>query len=97
MLVVTLRWCPPASTVVCGADGVEQVGGDLFGLFACGVREHHRELVAAEPPDHVGGTQPTAHHEASEMISSSPAGVTEGVVDLFEVVEVQHQQGARLP
>ena len=53
----------------------------------------HRELVAAESGDHVGGTQLLAQHVGRATRSvSSPARVAERVVDLFEVVEIERQQ-----
>ena len=55
------------------------------------------ELVAAEPRDHVGLPQPPAQspgHAANQLVAGL---VAERIVDLLQVVEVDHEQGSLRP
>ena len=83
------------------AHGQSQRRNNAFGQPHCigrvvKVTEQQRELVAAEAGDKIGRphdrTQPT-RHDAQQFIAR---GVTQGVVDILEVVEVDEQQCLRL-
>lgn len=59
-----------------------------------GLGQQHHELVAAQPAHHGGvldrGSQPRRHHPQQFVTS----GVPQRVVHVFEVVEVEKQEGA---
>jgi len=60
---------------------------------AVGSGQQHNELVAAEPADDVAFAQPLAEALADRPQDQVPAGMTEGVVDLLEAVEIDQKQG----
>ena len=60
-----------------------------------GLRQQDRELVAAEPREHVGLAQARAQQRRATLDDQLVAGVVaERVVDVLEVVEVEHQRRA---
>jgi hypothetical protein len=59
------------------------------------VHEHQRELIAAEPNEDVVAPQRTLEPAAEQPEQIITDRVAEGVVDLFEAVEVDEQQGNR--
>ena len=79
------------------AHGLEHVARDLHGLLAAALGQQHRELVAAEPREHVGVAQPRAQRPRDAHDQLVAGAVAERVVDRLEVVEVEHQRGAARP
>ena len=62
---------------------------------AAGVGQDQRELVAAEPGDHVGFARAPANHggRLDQRLAARQVAVV--VVDLLEAVEVEEQQRQR--
>ena len=56
------------------------------------IAQQHRELVTAQTRDHVGGAQPLPQHVSRPVEDRVADGVAVAVVDVLEVVEVDHQQ-----
>jgi len=67
-----------------GAPGVE-------------VGQREQELVAADAPAHVAGPQLAEDHVGGHPERLVPGPVAVGVVELLEVVEVEHHDGDLLP
>ena len=65
---------------------------DRFGLGQLAAGKHDRELIAADPRQRVGLAGAAAQHGGDLGEDAVPGRVAEGVVDLLEVVEVEHQQ-----
>ena len=58
------------------------------------IPQQHRELVAAEAADHVGGTY-LVRYRGNDRLQHLVAGrVPEGIVDRLEAVDVEHDQRA---
>ncbi len=76
------------------AHGAQQVLQHPLGVLLVGVRERDRELVAAQTRQDVGGAQPVAQQVRGrdQRLVSDP--VTERVVDLLEVVQIEHRDNA---
>ncbi|MEZ5906976.1 MAG: hypothetical protein R3C69_18415 [Geminicoccaceae bacterium] len=75
----------------------EQLGRDIgSGGRSLQVAQHHGEFVAAEPGDRVGipqhPGQPLAHCPQQRIARV----VAEPVVDLLEVIEIEHQEGTQV-
>jgi hypothetical protein len=78
-------------------ETLEQVLGDGRGIVHARAAQQNRELVAAQPPHRVGLAQAVAQ-QLRGLAHESVAGLmAEGVVHLLQVVQVQHQQRARVP
>ena len=58
------------------------------------VPQQHRELVAAEPPDHVGGAHLADSTAAIGLQHLVARGVPESIVDRFQAIDVEHDQRA---
>ena len=67
--------------------------GDTHGLVEAGVLQQDRELVAAQACQQVAGTHLLAQAGAHLSQQQVPCVVAQAVIDLFELVQVQHQQG----
>ena len=85
-----------------GRDGqrphrFEHRGGDAVGLLGRGLGEQDRELVAAEPGEHVGLAQAAAQQLRDAHDQLVAGRVAERVVDRLEVVEVEHDRRALGP
>ena len=59
-------------------------------------RQQHQELVAADAADHVGLAHECAQALAQRLQQQVAGGVTMGVVDHLEMVEIDEQQGHRV-
>ena len=69
--------------------------GDSGGDDERRVRHHDDEFLAAEPADEIGAAHDAAH-ALGEMLQHLVAGVMAvGVVDRFEMVDVEHHQRQR--
>src|SRR5262245_58881413 len=91
--------------------GANSVGGDgrprkfetrsyAFADFASALRaswDDRDKLFAAKPGDDVVGTRARSHHLSENTQDFIAQGVPETVVDRFEMIEIEHQQGHRLP
>ncbi len=78
-------WMAPSSSVGGHGDGAGEIG----------VREDDGEFVAAEAGEEVGRTEGLPNR-AAELRQDDVAGrVSERVVDLLEVVDVEHQKRER--
>src|SRR5262245_43701013 len=55
------------------------------------------KLFAAKPGDDVVGTRARSHHLSENTQDFIAQGVPETVVDRFEMIEIEYQQGHRLP
>ena len=76
------------------AQRTEQLVRNQARLRCVGGWEQHRELIAAEPGEHVGLTQPRGEHFGG-LDDRLVAGVMpERVVDELEVVQVEHDHCA---
>ena len=60
-------------------------------------RQDRGELLAAQPADDAAGLEPLRHHAGKELQHAVAEAVSEGVVDLLEVVEVEHEHGKGVP
>src|SRR5690606_35110340 len=69
---------------------VHQVGGVTVFL------DDHRKLVAADATHRIGGAQHTPQTVGHLADDGIPGGVAEGIVDVAEVVQIQHQHRQRL-
>ena len=59
------------------------------------MRQHDCEFVAAVAREKIGRTQCLAHRTAELRQNDIADHVSEGVVDLFEIVDIEHQQRDR--
>ncbi len=59
-------------------------------------RQHDAELVAAGARQQVAGPQPRLRHQREMLQAGIARGMTMGVVDLLEAVEIDHQKRKRL-
>jgi hypothetical protein len=75
-------------------QSVQELLGDPLGSGCIGLRKQNRELVATEPGKHVAGAQPGGEQLGDRNDHLVASLVSERVVDVFEVVEVEHQEGA---
>ena len=85
---------PSGKRAASARNPVDDVVGHQLGRLLVGVRQQERELVATEPRHQVGRAQPVVEecrHLDQEVVADP---VAEGVVDVLEVVQVEHQQGA---
>ncbi len=74
-------------------QGCTQLDSDDLGLAAPGIAEQDRELVAAETGEHVRAAQLLGEPRPHLHQEPVPDVVPEAVVDLFELVQVQEQEG----
>ena len=80
-------------------DAVEDLLGDALGAARAVAGEHHRELVATEPGDEVGAAPQVGETGGHLTQQGVAVVVAERVIDLFELIEVEHEQrdvGARV-
>ena len=94
MLAVTRDAADPRSADVARGSPRSSSAATVRALALVGLGEQHRELVAAEAGEHVGLAQAAAQQlgdAAQELVAGA---VAERVVDVLEVVEVEHQDGA---
>ena len=84
----------PSIGITCSRSARQQVGCDLARGGLVGAGEEDGELVAAEPGEHVGlaHAHPQQRGDAAKQVVAG--AVAERVVDVLEVVEVEHQHGA---
>jgi hypothetical protein len=78
-----------------GSDAVIDPGGGGHGLGQGGAGEENGELLAAEPAHQIAGAHGEAQrggHCDQNLVADQMAV---GVVDEFEVIEVDHQHGHR--
>ena len=73
----------------------QQAVGYPGGLRGVGPRQQNGELIAAQPRHHVGDLQPLAESRPDLSQQDVAHLVTKAVVDLFEVVDVEQQEGYR--
>jgi hypothetical protein len=75
------------------AEPLGEVGsGTLHRIRVADVGQEHREFIPAEPDEQIclaGGEREALGDHAQQLVA---CGVTEGVVDLFEVVEVDQDE-----
>jgi hypothetical protein len=76
-----------------GAERVQQPVGDRQRLLRPGVGEQDGELVAAEPRRQVVRSDVGAQPVGDGGEDAVTGGVTEGVVDVLEVVEIDETAG----
>lgn len=79
-----------------GFEGMRERGGDRWHLYRIGAVRHERgEFVAADPGQHgvVAKTRLQANRDEAKQIVANQ--MTERVVDAFEAVEIEHQDGDR--
>ena len=79
------------------ADRAHEVGRDALRARLVDVRQEHGELVAAEPGEDVRLAQPAAQRRRDRQDELVAGVVAERVVDVLEVVEVEHEQRAARP
>ena len=95
MLAVTLRVRRAGRFQIDGRHRVQQRPGQpRRGMFV-GARHDHRELVAAQPGEHVGLPQPVVQDRAHPRYQLVPDRVAERVVDVLEVVEIDREHRGR--
>ncbi len=70
--------------------------GDVAALGRRRVREDHRELVPAEPPEHVTGSQAPPQRVGDPAEHGVAGEVAVRVVDRLEGVEIEEEQDRRL-
>ena len=61
-------------------------------LVGIAVRQHDDELVAAEAPQHVGGLDPGTQPLGKLDQQGVAGGVSERIVDILEVIEIEKDQ-----
>ena len=74
--------------------GLDQRLGDHGGLLQIGLGQEERELVAAQPRQHIGPAGAMAQLAGDGLEQVVARLVAEAVVDLLEVIEVHHQHRA---
>ena len=62
-------------------------------ILLTGVRQHDREFLAAIAADMVGLAQALLEEQGQTLEDAVADGMAVGVVDLLEVIEVQHDEG----
>jgi hypothetical protein len=67
--------------------------GDSQGIVAGGLRQDEEELVASEAPEEIIGAKAGGDDFDDLPESGVACGVTRGVVDLFEVIDVDECDG----
>jgi hypothetical protein len=67
--------------------------GDSQGIIAGGLRQNEEELVASEAPEEIIGAKAGGDDFDDLPESGVACGVTRGVVDLFEVIDVDECDG----
>ena len=67
------------------------------GLRGVGPRQQNGELIAAQPRHRVGDLQPLAESWPDLPQQDVADLVTKAVVDLFEVVDIEQQEGYHRP
>src|SRR5947209_7977714 len=66
--------------------------GDPRGLRRVGIHQYYRELVAADPGDHGARVERMGEALANLAEDLIAGGMSEGVVDLLEVLEIDEQE-----
>ena len=84
IVAIRSRICSSSSSTVCQ------------GALAVDVADHQRELVAADARDQIGRAEPLAQHLGDRLEHRVAGRVAVRVVDLLEVVEVEHDDRARV-
>lgn len=78
-------------------QGIRDLAGRHGRAGAVVAGQQDRELVAAQPRDRVPLPEPSPQ-PLRDLLQQQVAGVVaEGVIDLFEAVEVEQEQGERPP
>jgi hypothetical protein len=77
------------------AQGIDDAIGHEAGLLRTGLRKENPELVSSEPGQDIG-----LSHTTIQRIGHSPEQkvarfVSEGVVDLLEMVQIDEKQSTR--
>ncbi len=67
----------------------------LDGVGLAGIGQHDGELLAAQPPGDIQFPQATAQHIGQDPQHAVADGVSMGIIDQLEAVEVHHQQADR--
>ena len=86
----------PAITTI-SSDSREEPPRRPLGVGQLGPRVHDCELVAPEAAGHIVGAVPCADHGSHPLKQLVTDSMPVLVVDLLEVVEVQHQKAHGLP
>ena len=73
-------------------DAGDEVGCGSERVFSRGARENHCVLVAPQAREHVGASQPRGQHLADVLDDRVPQRVPERIVEVLEVIKVEHDQ-----
>ncbi len=75
---------------------VEHLARGKLRAIDVGGRQHHRELIAAEPRDRIGRAQRVAQARRHFLQHLIAGVMPERVVDLLEAIEIEQQHGEAL-
>ena len=92
MLASTVSGIPSTSKLLESAPRIPD--DQPVGVAPVGIGDEHGELVPAEPSEGPVRRQRPAHSAGDQLDELVAGAVAEGVVDLFEPVEVQQDHGA---
>ena len=76
-------------------EGLLEAPGDRGAVIGAGAGQYDRELVAADPPDRVHRPDDLVHHVHRPAKDVVTCRVPASVVDLLEVIEVEHHEPDR--
>ena len=65
----------------------------MFGSHRVGIAQQQPELLATQPPDHIGAAQPLPQHPAQVLQGKVSRFVAPAVIDLLEMIDIQQHQG----
>src|SRR5215470_1233112 len=77
-----------------GIDRLLKLGRLSPGIGLAEIPQQHRELIAAEPADDVGGAHLARQRLRDRLQHLVARGMPERIVDRFEAIEVEHEQRA---
>ncbi len=92
MLQVTPMTLLPSSTISSWAQLIANALGHQLGLRQCFARQNHNKLLPAHAAQHILGAQHglcAAHKGLQHLVA---IGMAVQVIDLFEVIQINHQQ-----
>ena len=93
MLTPMLTSSPPARTNGSASRGINELATVAAGFGSCQIFEQHDEFVSADPRRRVDLPElvPEASSDGYEQFVTRR--MTESIVDVFEVVEIQKEHG----
>ena len=79
-----------------GSDNLAQAFRDFQRLLKTGFGHQHHELLAAHATDNIDAAQRIAQDLAQFPQNGVTRLVAIGIVDVFEAIDIEHEQGKRM-